>query len=189
MSYYLGLAKYSLKEKQEVLDHYFKSGKLGMQISGAWNLKNFAIEAPSLDYGVALVPKPARDRGFHGSFAGAEILVVFAKSKQKPLALELARYLQAYPQAKQVSLSVGSVFPAARAAMDDPTFLSDERMAVFIKQAFESRTPPAHPGWLEMEDVINKAVEEVIYGRATPESALKAAGTGIERIVKKFESR
>jgi multiple sugar transport system substrate-binding protein len=189
LEFYLELAQYSLKEKQEVLDHDFKTGNLGMQISGAWNLGNFKVEAPTLDYGVALVPRPAPGRGTHASFAGAEMLVVFKGSKQPELALELARFLQSYPQAKAVSLAAQSVFPASKAVLDDTTFTNDPRVKVFIDQAFTSYTAPAHPGWIEMEDVINTAIEETLYGRRAPRWCLDTAAADLRAIVARYDAR
>jgi multiple sugar transport system substrate-binding protein len=189
LEFYLELSKYSLKEKQEVLDHDFKQGKLGMQISGAWNLRNYKLEAPKLKYGVALVPRPAKDEGMHASFAGAEILVVFKGSRLKAESVALARFLQSYPRARDLSLAVGSVFPAAKRAFEDTTFINDEKKRVFIEQSFTSRTAPAHPGWIEMEDVINRAIEEVLYGRRAPRWCLKSAAEELEEIVTKFEKR
>ncbi len=187
LEFYLELSKYSLKEKQEVLDHHFKSGKLGMQISGAWNLKNYSVEAPDLDYAVALVPKP--EGGVHASFAGAEMLVVFKGTGKRDLALELARFLQAYPQAKTLSLAVKSVFPASKRALEDRAFVDDPNVRVFIEQSFTSRTAPAHPGWIEMEDVVNRAIEEVLYGRRAPRWCLDSAAEEIKQIVAKFETK
>ena len=189
LEFYLKLGPYSLQEKQEVLDQYFKTGRLGMQISGAWNLKNYKLEAPNLDYSVALVPKPSADHGSHASFAGAEMLVVFKASKYKDVALEFARFLQAYPQAKQLSLAAGSVFPAARQAMSDPTFMSDARVSVFVAQSLTSRTTPAHPGWIEMEEAIDRAVEESMYGRRAPRWCLDDAAREVEQIAARFEKK
>ena len=186
LEFYLELSRYSLKEKQEVLDHQFKTGKLGMQISGAWNLRNLRLEAPGLDYGVALVPRPDTG-GSHASFAGAEMLVVFDRSGQKELSVELARFLQEYPRAKALSLSAGSVFPASKRVLADTTFMNDDRVRVFIEQSFTSRTAPAHPGWIEMEDVLNAAIEEVLYGRRAPRWCLDSAAEQIKAIVAKFE--
>ena len=187
LEFYRKLADYSLKEKQEVLDHYFKSGRLGMQVSGAWNLKNYPIEAPGLRYGVALVPKPAAERGEHASFAGAEMLVVFAKSARKADAVALARFLQSYPRAKRISLEVQSVFPAAVGAASDPAFTSDEKVRVFVEQALTSQTAPPHPGWVDMEDIINRAVEEVMYGRSEPRKALAGAAEEMRKVAARFE--
>jgi multiple sugar transport system substrate-binding protein len=189
LEFYLKLAPYSLQEKQEILDQYFKTGRLGMQVSGAWNLKNYKLEAPDLDYGVALVPKPAADHGSHASFAGAEMLVVFKASRRKEIAIEFARFLQAYPQAKQLSLAAGSVFPAARAAMNDPTFMSDPRVRVFVEQSLTSRTTPAHPGWIEMEEAIDRAVEESLYGRRAPRWCLDDAAKEVQQIAARFQKK
>ncbi len=188
MRFYIKLASYSLKEKQEVLDHYFKSGKLGMQISGAWNLKNYAVEAPELDYAVALVPKPD-EGGYHSSFAGAEMLVVFKNSQLKPESVKFARFLQSYPQARKLSLNALSVFPAAKKAFRDTSFTGNERLRVFIMQALTSQSPPAHPHWVKMEDTINDAIESVLYNKSTPEEALKKADSEIQEIIDQFEAK
>jgi multiple sugar transport system substrate-binding protein len=187
LEYYVALAKYSLKEKQEVLDHSFKNGLLGMQISGAWNLRNYAMEAPNLKYRVALVPRPGQGSGTHASFAGAEMLVVFKNSTRKTEALKLARFLQEYPQAKKISLEVKSVFPASRQALEDPDFTRDERVRVFLKQSLTGHTPPAHPGWIDIENVINDCVEEVLYGKAEPKESLHAAAGEIRQVLDRFE--
>jgi len=187
LEFYLQLSKYSLKEKQEVLDYQFKNGKLGMQISGAWNLNNYRVEAPNLDYDVALVPRPAAGVGTHSSFAGAEMLVVFESSPQKALALELARFLAAYPQAKALSIAAQSVFPASTRVLEDTAFTNDEKVDVFIRQSFSSRTAPAHPGWIEMEDVINTAIEETLYGRRAPRWCLDTASQELREIIAKYD--
>ncbi len=189
LEFYLKLAPFSLQEKQEVLDQYFKTGRLGMQVSGAWNIKNYRLEAPDLDYAVALVPKPAPDRGVHASFAGAEMLVIFKASPRKEAALKLARFLQSYPQARALSLAAGSVFPASIEALNDTTFTADPRVRVFVEQAFTSRTPPAHPGWVEMEEVIDRAVEESLYGRRAPRWCLDDAADQIAAIAGRFNEK
>ncbi len=187
LEFYQALAEYSLKEKQEILDYNFKKGQLGMQISGAWNLRNYALEAPDLNYRVALVPRPGMGRGTHGSFAGAEMLVVFVDSKRKADALKLARFLQGYERARRICLDVKSVFPASKKALDDPVFIEDDKIRVFVEQSLTSQTAPAHPGWIDMEDVINRSIEEVLYGRAEPKQSLRAAAEKLEDVVKRFE--
>ncbi|MCI0452195.1 MAG: extracellular solute-binding protein [Candidatus Latescibacteria bacterium] len=189
LEFYLKLAPFSLQEKQEVLDQYFKTGRLGMQVSGAWNLKNYKLEAPDLDYSVALVPKPSADHGSHASFAGAEMLVVFKASKHKDAAVALARFLQAYPQAKKLSIAAGSVFPADRAAMNDSDFTNDPRVRVFVEQSLTSRTTPAHPGWIEMEEAIDRAVEESLYGRRAPRWCLDDAAKEVQEIAARFPKK
>lgn len=187
LEFYKKLAEYSLKEKQEVLDHAFRNGKLGMQISGAWNLRNYAEEAPDLNYRVALVPRPSKNHGHHASFAGAEMLVIFKNTRRREDTLKLARFLQSYEQAKKVSMAVKSVFPASKEALLDPTFADDDRLRVFVQQSMTSHSAPAHPGWIDMEDVINRSIEEVLYGRTEPKESLESAAAQIESIVERFD--
>ncbi|MCZ6767071.1 MAG: extracellular solute-binding protein [bacterium] len=187
LEFYRKLAEYSLKEKQEVLDHTFRNGKLGMQISGAWNLRNYAEEAPDLNYRVALVPRPSKNHGHHASFAGAEMLVIFKNTRQREDALKLARFLQSYEQARKVSMAVKSVFPASKEALLDPMFAEDDRLRVFVQQAMTSHSAPAHPGWIDMEDVINRSIEEVLYGRTDPKESLESAAIQIQSVVERFD--
>jgi maltose-binding protein MalE len=56
-----------------------------------------------------------------------------------------------------------------------------------VEQSLTSQTAPAHPGWIDMEDVINRSIEEVLYGRAEPKQSLQAAAEKIEDVVKRFE--
>ena len=136
---------------------------------------------------MALVPKPSSEKGEHASFAGAEMLVVFKKSTRKTEALELASFLQEYRQAKKLCDEVKSVFPASRRVFADSAFFDDERVRVFIEQSLTSRTPPPHPGWVEIEEVINRCVEEVMYGRSEPRDALRTAAADMRRVVERFE--
>ncbi len=115
------------------------------------------------------------------------MLVVFEGSEMTAESIALARFLHDYPQAKALSLAVGSVFPASRKAFEDTVFTGDERIRAFIEQSFTSRTAPAHPGWIEMEDVINTAIEETLYGRRAPRWCLDSAAESIGEIVKRFE--
>lgn len=58
LRFYQQLMEFGLKEKQDILDDAFKRGKLCLEISGSWNFAKFPKEAPDLDFGVALIPKP-----------------------------------------------------------------------------------------------------------------------------------
>jgi multiple sugar transport system substrate-binding protein len=117
------------------------------------------------------------------------MLVVFKGSAQRDAAVKLARFLQAYPQARAVSIAAGSVFPASREAMSDTTFTNDPHIKVFVEQSLTSRTPPAHPGWIEMEDVMDHAVEEAMYGRRAPRWCLDDAAKDITTIAAKFNQK
>ena len=183
LDFYRSLKPYSLVGKPDVLDMAFKQGKLGMMISGGWNLSAIPADAPALRFGVALIPRPAAGRGSHASFAGSEILVTFAKSKHRAEALKLARFLVARENVIALSRATKSVQPALRGAETDPYYETQPHERMFVVQLKTAVAPPAHPKWVEIEDEINAAVEEVLYGRKASGEALLEAHKKIEDII------
>ena len=170
LKFYLSLKPYSVLERQDMIDEMFKQGKVGMMISGGWNLKRFPEDAPALDYAVALVPKPDQG-GTHASFAGAEILV-FPRSDKLDGAIKLARFLTSAEQALKVASEVKSVQPASRAALSDPYYDAHPMERLLQQQNDIAYAPPPSPQWQDIEEVINARLEECLYGRLTPEQAL-----------------
>jgi multiple sugar transport system substrate-binding protein len=187
LAFYLSLGPYSLREKQDVLDRAFQEGRLGMMISGGWNLANIPRDAPDLDFGVALMPRPAEDKGEPVSFAGGEMLAVPREAKHPREALALARELVRPERAAVVSREARSVLPAARGAAEDTTLAGDPRQRVFVEQLAWARSTPSHPRWVDMEGALDSAVEEALYGRLTPEQALARAQREIEEILSQAE--
>ncbi len=175
LRFYVDLVPYSLIERQDIIDQAFKDGRLGMMISGGWNLKRIPEEAPSLDYGVALVPRPDGSDGVHASFGGGEVLVIFAGSEKAELAARLAQFLISPENAVALCREVRSVQPAFINAESDPFYASHPHDLTFVRQLETAVSPPGVPEWMEMEEIIDEAVEEAIHGRASPEVALGEA--------------
>jgi hypothetical protein len=152
-------------------------------------VKNYALEAPDLDYGVALVPKPALDHGEHVSFAGARC---WSSSRDRSSAMHRSSW-PAFPpglSAGEDDIARGRQrIPGREGRLARPTFMDDPRVRVFMEQSLTSRTPPAHPGWVEMEEVIDRAVEESMYGRRAPRWCLDDAAKEIATIAARFETQ
>jgi multiple sugar transport system substrate-binding protein len=170
LKFYLSLRPFSVLERQDMIDEMFKQGKIGLMISGGWNLKRIPEDAPDLDYGVALVPKPDRG-GVHASFAGAEILV-FPKTARLPAAMKLARFLASAPQALRIAGEVKSVQPASKLALADPYYAAHPMEKLLLEQCATSFSPPPSPAWQEIEEIINTKLEECLYGKISPEQTL-----------------
>lgn len=174
LKFYLSLKPHSILERQDMIDQMFKQGKIGLVVSGGWNLKRIPEDAPGLDFGVALIPRPDRG-GVHASFAGAEILV-FPRSGKRAgnleAAMKLARFLVAARQALAVAAEVKSVQPASRQALNDPYYTEHPMERLLLEQCELALSPPPAPRWQEIEEVINDRLEECLYGKLTPEEAL-----------------
>ena len=81
----------------------------------------------------------------------------------------------------------GGVFPASRRVFADTVFTNDAEVNVFLRQSLTSRTAPAHPGWTEMEDVLNRVVEEALAGQRAPRWCLRSAAEELQEIAARFE--
>ena len=181
LRFYLSLKPYSILERQDMIDQMFAQGKIGLVISGGWNLKRIPEDAPGLKYGVALVPRPDA-RGTHASFAGAEILVFPRGSRLEPAA-KLARFLTASRQALKIAGEVKSVQPASRDALSDPYYADHPMERLLLEQCETSYSPPPIPAWQEIEEVINTRLEQCLYDKLTPEEALGTIDREINAIL------
>jgi multiple sugar transport system substrate-binding protein len=185
LDFYLGLRKVGMMDRQDMLDRAFKEGRLGLQISGAWLFKSIPRDAPDLRYGVALVPRPDRERGTHASFAGGEVLVSFTASKHKEQALALARFLVRPDNALALAAAAQSVQPATVGAETTAFYRERPNELVMIRQ-FESAYPtPNHPAWVDMEAAIEDEVEQALFDRKTPAQAVADAEQRLAELVGK----
>jgi multiple sugar transport system permease protein len=182
------LSECGLREKQDILDEAFKKGKLGMEVSGSWNFARFPREAPDLDFGVTLIPRPAPEKGESRSFLGGQVLVVFRHCPNVAAAARFIRHLTLARNTLPISREALVSFPAHKAAYHDPFFSSDPRFSVFLEQMKTAVHPPVHPLWIEMERIINNTLERVMHGGDIDVQML-AAHDEFERVQSRFDHR
>ena len=174
LEFYLKLKEYSYCEKQDLLDEAFKHGKLGFTVSGSWNFSRFPIDAPNLNFGTCLIPKPAENRGFSTSFLGGEILVIFKGCKHTEAATKFVKFLAKTENTMPITKTAWTAFPAEISAYNDPVFTKDKRLYVFCEQMKTAIHPPVNRLWIELENIINKMVENVMYGEGIKLAFIKA---------------
>ncbi len=185
LEFYLGLRKSGMLAPQDALDREFLEGRLGMQISGGWLFRRIPAEAPALDYGVALVPAPAADRGTHASFAGGEVLVSFAAAKRGAEAMKLARFLVRPDNALTLARAALDVHPAALGADTASFYRDDPNQRTMLEQMASARFTPNHPAWGDMEKAIEDEVEQALYDRKSAAAAVKDAAAKITALLEK----
>ncbi|MBI4313236.1 MAG: extracellular solute-binding protein [Candidatus Omnitrophica bacterium] len=183
MEYYKSLKPHSIVERQPEVNQLFANGKIGIQISGAWNFALIPRMNPTLNFGVGLLPKPAHNRGTPASFAGGQDLVVFKSSKHPREAIQLIKFLMAEENAMEIVRSQRNVVPAAKAAMRNEYYQSHPEQKIFFEQVTHAVAPPNHPKWVEMQEHVTRAIEEVILNNQEPLKAFAAAKRRIEAIV------
>lgn len=183
LRFYLALKPYSLLDRQEMHEQAFSKGRLGVVISGSWLIRNLQKTAPGLKYQVALMPRPEPNRGTHASFAGAEVLGIFRGVKHRAEAMRLARFLVRPENTMPLFLATGNAFPAATSAAADTYFATHPMDRLFLEQLKSAKSPPLHPRWVEIEEIVNDELEQAIYEKKRPEQALADADARITQVL------
>ncbi len=187
MEFYRSLKPYAIVDRQPEVNQLFANGKVGIQISGAWNFALIPRMNPTLNFGVGLLPRPSATEGTPASFAGGQDLVVLKTSRHPREALELIQFLIAEEHAMEIVRAQRNVVPTAKSAIHDSYYQSHAEQRLFFEQVTYAVAPPSHPKWVEMQEHLTRAVEEVILNDRPPRAALADAKRRIEAIVAEQE--
>ncbi len=181
--FYQKLAKYALKSKQADLAKAFGEGKLGMYVSGAWDIGSLSNNYPDTEFDVALIPKASAWKGAHVSFAGAEVLALPRDGKHKDAAKKLIEFLIRPDVAMQITKLVPSVFPSAVGADKDPWFDEHPLHLVFYEQNKTTKPAPPIPSWTKVQAVLSEVVEKLILEGKDVDSTLNYYNKKIQAIL------
>ncbi len=181
--FYQKLAKYALKSKQADLAKAFGEGKLGMYVSGAWDIGSLSNNYPDTEFDVALIPKASSWKGAHVSFAGAEVLALPKDGKHKDAAKKLIEFLIRPDVAMQITKLVPSVFPSAIGADKDPWFDEHPLHLVFYEQNKTTKPAPPIPSWTKVQAVLSEVVEKLILEGKDVDSTLNYYNKKIQAIL------
>lgn len=187
MDYYRSLIPHAIIDRQPEVNQLFANGKVGIQISGAWNFALIPRMNPTLNFSVGLLPRPSATRGTPASFAGGQDLVTFTASRHPKEAVALIKFLIAEEQAMEIVKAQRNVVPAVKSAINNPYYASHPEQKLFFEQVTYAVAPPSHPKWVEMQEHLTRAVEEVLLNHRPSPEALKAAKQRIETIVAEGE--
>jgi multiple sugar transport system substrate-binding protein len=159
--FYKKLKKYSLVERQSQVNRSFAEGKIGMQISGAWNLLLIPNTNPHLNYEVALVPTP-EEGGTSISFAGGEVLVINKSTEYPEACLRLLKFLLRQENIMTIVKAQQNVLPASKTSIKLPYYQKHPRQRVFFEQMKTAHSAPAHPKWVAIQKEVTRAIDRVV---------------------------
>jgi multiple sugar transport system substrate-binding protein len=183
LEFYRSLVPYSLLERQDQLDQGFLDGRLAVTLSGGWLDKRLRDKGVSFRWRIAPLPRPRADSPPSASFAGAEMLAVPRDAKHPDEALLLARYLVDGSRALAIADKEKSVLPAATDAAVMSYYDAHPEERVYLDVLRDAKAPPAHPAWVDMQEALNTAIEEVLFGRAEPREAMARADAAIGAVL------
>jgi multiple sugar transport system substrate-binding protein len=147
----------------------FETGKLAMNIDGEWRTAFIQREHPKLNYATAPMPvDDAQPQLYGAGYVTGNSLGIPKTStgRNREAAWQLIKWLAMDPAA-QVPLSqgIGNV-PTINSALTDPTLMSNEKFATFLKIfAFpQTATTPSSAGGSADQDLLTAYVDKYQAG-------------------------
>jgi multiple sugar transport system substrate-binding protein len=167
---------------QRGIEDAFLDSKIGFIISGDWLLKRIELEKRQINLVSTLIP----GLDFPGkSFLGGEFLAINEASRHKEAAMKLIDFITSPENQILFCKANRSANPSSIAAQSDPYFTSNDHLQTFIKQIRSAKHPPVDPDWVYMEDAIERAVEDALFGSGLVAEPLRLARLKIAELKNK----
>jgi multiple sugar transport system substrate-binding protein len=163
----------------------FNSGKIGMLVTGPWDLEAF----PNVDYGVQVMPSFPGTDGGHQTISGPDNWVVFNNGPAQVSAAEkFLIWLDAPAQVRQFSLKTGNL-PIRQSVADEPDLSAamDKSLpgvSTFITNLSNvQQARPQLASYPKISQALGTMVVSVLLGKATPAAALQTAAQQVNAIL------
>jgi multiple sugar transport system substrate-binding protein len=163
----------------------FNSGKIGMLVTGPWDLSAF----PSVHYGVQFMPSFPGTSGGDQTISGPDNWVIFNNGSDRVKAAEkFLLWLTAPAQAQYFSLHTGDL-PIRASVANAAGFYANMNKALpgvdtFIKNLGNVRQArPQIPTYPKISQVLGNMVVSVLLGKSQPAAALSSAAQQVNQIL------
>ena len=163
----------------------FNSGKIGMLVTGPWDLSGF----PNVRYGVQIMPSFPGTNGGHQTISGPDNWVVFNNGASRvKTAEDFILWLTAPAQIKYFSLKTGDL-PIRQSVADATGFDAQmnaglPEVSTFITNLGNVRQArPQIAMYPQISQVIGTMVVSVLLGKSQPAPALAAAAAKVNQIL------
>lgn len=162
----------------------FNSGKIGMLVTGPWDLSAF----PNVHYGVQVMPAYTGTSGGHQTISGPDNWVIFNNGGARVSAAEkFLLWLTAPAQVRYFSQHTGDL--PTRRSVATPAFnqqmnTSLPGLSTFISNLGNVRQArPQLPTYPKISQVLGNMVVSVVLGKAQPKAALSSAAKQVNQIL------
>jgi multiple sugar transport system substrate-binding protein len=154
----------------------FNSGKIGMLVTGPWDLSGF----PNVQYGVQIMPSYPGVNS-HQTISGPDNWVIFNNGSQRVAAAEkFLLWLTAAPQATYFSLATGDL-PIRQSVEQSPGFLQKMDKALPGVDTFVTnlnnveQARPQVATYPKVSTILGNMIVSVLLGKSQPQAALNSA--------------
>jgi multiple sugar transport system substrate-binding protein len=163
----------------------FNSGKIGMLVTGPWDLSAF----PNVHYGVQVMPAFPGASGGHQTISGPDNWVIFNNGSAKVTTAEdFLLWLTAPAQVKYFSLATGDL-PTRQSVADAAGFQAQMNTALPGVSAFIAnlanvrQARPQLPSYPQISQAIGTMVVAVLLNKEQPAAALAQAAAKVNQIL------
>jgi multiple sugar transport system substrate-binding protein len=161
----------------------FNSGKIGMLVTGPWDLSAF----PNVKYGVQIMPSYPGSAGGHQTISGPDNWVVFNNGAQRVAAAEnFLIWMTAAPQVTSFSLATGDL-PIRQSVENSPGFLTKMDQALPGVDTFVTnlgnvkQSRPQLPTYPKISTILGQMIVSVLLGKSQPQAALASAAQQVDQ--------
>ncbi|MGD0245812.1 MAG: ABC transporter substrate-binding protein [Streptosporangiaceae bacterium] len=174
-----------LDPSDSAYSNLFNSGKIGMLVTGPWDLSAF----PNVKYGVQIMPSYPGTSGGHQTISGPDNWVIFNNGSAKVAAAEqFLLWLTAPAQDKYFSVQTGNL-PTRQSVGDTPAVSQQMNAALPDVGAFIAnlsnvkQARPQIPQYPKISQALGTMIVSVLLGKAQPQAALTAAAQQVNQIL------
>ena len=172
-----------LDPSDSAYSNLFNSGKIGMLVTGPWDLSVF----PNVKYGVQVMPSYPGTSGGHQTISGPDNWVIFNNSPARVAAAEqFLLWLTAPAQVKYWAVQTGNL--PSRQSVGDSAAVSQQMNAAlpgvgtFIANlANVKQARPQIPQYPKISTILGNMVVSVLLGKSQPQAALTAAAQQVNQ--------
>jgi multiple sugar transport system substrate-binding protein len=161
----------------------FNSGKIGMLVTGPWDLSGF----PNVHYGVQIMPAYPGTSGGHQTISGPDNWVIFNNGAAKVAAAEkFLLWLTATAQSSYFSLHTGDL-PIRKSVADAAGF--DQKMNAALPDVDTfianlgnvKQARPQTPLYPKVSQILGNMIVSVLLGKSQPSAALSSAAQQVNQ--------
>jgi multiple sugar transport system substrate-binding protein len=161
----------------------FNSGKIGMLVTGPWDLSNF----PDVKYGVQVMPSYPGTSGGHQTISGPDNWVIFNNGSARVSSAEqFLLWLTAQPQDKYFALQTGALptrqSTATAAGFTQQMDAAQPGVATFITNLGNvQQARPQITRYPKISQILGPMIVSVLLGQSQPQAALASAAQQVNQ--------
>lgn len=152
----------------------FVEGKLGMVITGPWLATRLKAEAPSLEYGLSVIPYQTTST----TLAAQDTLILFKQAQNKEAAWRFVEFLYADKYRLEYAVTEG-VLPEKTSVAENSQIANNPVFNFFMEKLPTGRFEPLNVKSADISTMVATSLQSAYRGEISPQEALNNAAAQV----------